>query len=141
MLRQVILLSFPSGLVTMRDALRQVTDAEFSVLQFLWQAESATKREITDALYPAGTDSDVATVQKLLQRLENKGYVTRDRGGMAHIFSPVFPKHEFIGLQLEAMARRLSSGSLAPLVMHLVEGQRLTQRERKKLRALLDADQ
>ena len=124
----------------MRDALRQVTDAEFTVLQFLWQAESATKREITNALYPAGTASDVATVQKLLQRLENKGYVTRDRSGMTHIFAAQFPKHEFIGLQLESMARRFSGGSLAPLVMHLVEGQRLTKGERKKLRALLDED-
>jgi len=125
----------------MRDALRQVTDAEFSVLEFLWQAESATKREITNALYPAGRDSDVATVQKLLQRLENKGHVTRDRSEMTHIFAPMFPKHEFVGQQLEMMARRLSSGSLAPLVMHVVEGQRLTKQERKKLRALLDAEQ
>jgi predicted transcriptional regulator len=124
----------------MQNRRQQVTDAEFAVLEFLWQAESATKREITDTLYGSETDSDVATVQKLLQRLETKGYVTRDRSGMAHVFAATFPKHDFIGRQLESMASRMAGGSLAPLVMHLVEGQRLTQHERAKLRALLDAN-
>ena len=124
----------------MSDPLPQVTDAEFAVLEFLWQSQAATKREISDALYPTGGDSAVATVQKLLQRLEAKGYVARDRSGMAHVFAPTLPKDEFVGRQLERTASRLSGGSLAPLVMHLVEGNRLTKRERSKLRSLLDAD-
>lgn len=124
----------------MNDSLPQVTDAELAVLEFLWRAELATKREISAALYPPGNDSSVATVQKLLQRLEAKGYVTRDRSGIAHVFTPTLPKNDFVSRQLEMTARKLSSGSLAPLVMHLVEGNRLTKQERLKLRSLLDAD-
>ena len=78
--------------------------------------------------------------QKLLQRLEAKGHITRDRGSVAHVFSAAAGKNEFVGRQLEAVADKLSGGSLAPLVMHLIEGRRLTKRERNKLRALLDEE-
>ena len=124
----------------MRDTRQSVTQAELSILEFLWSAGSSTKREIVDALYPAQRDSDIATVQKLLQRLEAKGHVVRDRSKVAHVFSAAALKNEFVGRQLEAVADKLSGGSLAPLVMHLVEGRRLTKRERDKLRALLNEE-
>ena len=124
----------------MRDPRQSVTEAELSILEFLWNAGPSTKRMIADTLYPQGRDSDVATVQKLLQRLETKGHVVRDRSAIAHVFSAAAPKNEFVGRQLEAVADKLSGGSLAPLVMHLVEGQRLTKRERSRLRALLDEE-
>jgi len=116
-----------------------VTDAEFAVLEFLWQAGSATKRDLIAALYPRGAESDVATVQKLLERLEAKGHVTRDRSELAHVFTSVTRKNEFVGEQLARMAQKLSGGALAPLVMHLVESKKLTKRERDKLRSLLDS--
>lgn len=124
----------------MRESTSSVTEAELSVLEFLWESGPSTKRAIADALYPLQRDSDVATVQKLLQRLEAKGHVVRDRSAMAHVFSTAVPKDDFVGDQLEAIAEKLSGGSLAPLVMHLVEGRRLTKQERSKLRALLDEE-
>jgi predicted transcriptional regulator len=124
----------------MRDTRKPVTEAELSILEFLWSAGPSTKRAIANSLYPKQKDSDVATVQKLLQRLEAKGHVVRDRSAIAHVFSPAAVKNEFVGRQLEAFADKLSGGSLAPLVMHLVEGQRLTMQERNRLRALLDEE-
>ncbi len=58
---------------------QQVTDAELGVLKMLWDAESLTSREIREKLYPEGTPSDYGTVQKLLERLESKGLIARDR--------------------------------------------------------------
>ena len=124
----------------MRNSNPPVTEAELSVLEFLWTVGPSAKRAIADALYPAHRASDVATVQKLLERLEAKGHVARDRTSTAHVFSAAAAKNEFVGRQLEAVAEKLSGGSLAPLVMHLVEGRRLTKRERTKLRALLDEE-
>ena len=60
---------------------RDVTDAELAVLQVLWDHGPATVRLLTDTLYPEGTAAQYATVQKLLERLEGKGCVERDRKG------------------------------------------------------------
>ena len=117
---------------------KPVTDAELAILECLWESSSATKREMALAVYGSGSDSGQATVQKLLQRLEAKGYVSRDRSQTAHVFAATLSKAEFAGRQLEVVADRFSAGSFLPLVMHLVENQRLSKSERKRLRKLLE---
>jgi predicted transcriptional regulator len=87
-------------------------------------------------LYPAGTGSDLATVQKLLKRLEAKRCVRRDRTSWPHLFRPGIAREELLGRRLQTTADELCSGSLEPLVTHLVKS-RLTAGEREKLRDLL----
>jgi predicted transcriptional regulator len=117
---------------------QKVTEAELAVLEFLWDHGEATTRDITDALYPRGAASDVATVQKLLHRLEAKGYVRRDRSPFAHRVQANVSRTEFAGQQLQAMAERLSGGSLVPLLVQLVERHTLSAAEREKIRRLLE---
>ena len=117
---------------------QDITDAELSVLQVLWDQGSATIRQITDRLYPAGGVSHYATVQKLLERLEAKAFVKRDRGGGVHVFSAALGREELIGRKLQALAEKLCEGSLTPLLTHLVQARRLSARERQELRALID---
>jgi predicted transcriptional regulator len=113
-------------------------DAELAVLQRLWDCGPATIRQLADALYPRGTETHYATVQKLLERLEGKGYVRRDRGSWAHIFAAAVEREEFLGRRLEAVAAKLCGGSLTPLVTNLVRSKRLTPKERREIRRLLE---
>lgn len=117
---------------------QDVTDAELAVLQHLWAAGDATIRDITDALYPGGGASRYATVQKLLERLEAKGHVSRDAGGVPHRFAAAVGRPELIGRRLRTMADKLCGGSLAPLLTNLVESRSLTPREIGELRDLID---
>ncbi len=115
---------------------KDVTDAELAILQLLWDRGSATVRDLTQTLYPTGTGSDLATVQKLLKRLESKQCVERDRSTWPHQFRPSLAREELIGRRLQTTADALCEGSLEPLVTHLVRS-RLTTSEREKLRSLL----
>ncbi|MFW6165328.1 MAG: BlaI/MecI/CopY family transcriptional regulator [Ralstonia sp.] len=118
---------------------KNVTDAELAVLETLWDADAgATIRQLTARLYPRGGTAHYATVQKLLERLEAKRYVRRSRSRPAHRFTAQVGREEFIGRQLEAMARKLCGGSMTPLLTHLVQTQRLSAEERRRLRRLLD---
>jgi predicted transcriptional regulator len=118
--------------------LQELPDAELAVLQQLWQLGPATIRQLADALYPQGTDAHYATVQKLLDRLEAKDCVDRDRSAHAHVFRAAVDRDEIIGRRLQAMAEKLCGGSLTPLLTNLVRSKRLTARERKELRRLMD---
>jgi len=122
----------------MADTPRDVTETELDVLQALWQTPGATIRQLTDALYPRGTTSHYATVQKLLDRLEAKGYVRRDRHGAAHQFTATVQREELIGRRLQEMAEKLCGGSLTPVLTHLVRTKKLSDRERQELRDLID---
>ena len=114
-----------------------VADAELSVLGVLWEGGPATIRRIADALYPAGTVAHYATVQKLLERLEAKGFVARDRADRAHVFRARVGREAIIARRLQETADKLCGGSLIPLVTNLVRAGTLGAREREELRALL----
>ena len=116
----------------------EVTDAELGVLQVLWDKGPCTIRQLTDVLYPDGTDVHYATVQKLLERLEAKGHVQRDRTTHAHRFSAITDRDTYIGLRLRTVAEKLTGGLLAPLLTHLVRAETLSPSERQELRALID---
>lgn len=117
---------------------QDVTDAELSLLQVLWDGGPATIRHLTDVLYPQGGTAQYATVQKLLERLESKGYVHRERTPPAHIFTAIIAREDLIGRRLRDMAEKLCGGSLTPLLTHLVRTRGLTTRERQELRDLID---
>ena len=116
--------------------LDQITDGELSILQVLWQRGEATTREITAAVYEEVTDSKMASAQKLLERLEAKGCVQRDRSQRAHRFRPLVSHEQFLRSRLEALADRLCDGALAPLVTTLLRSTGLSRSERDQLREL-----
>jgi BlaI family penicillinase repressor len=116
----------------------EITDAELAVLQELWALGHATIRQLTDKLYPAGQASQYATVQKLLERLENKSFVKRDRGQTVHRFCSCVCREELIGRRLRSVATTLCGGSLTPLLMHLLTVENLSATDRQKLRDKID---
>jgi predicted transcriptional regulator len=122
----------------MEPSLPDVTDAELAVLQALWDQGEATIRQLTDGLYPGGNEVHYATVQKLLERLEDKGHVVRDRSRHAHRFRARTDRDALVGRRLRAMAEKLCGGLMAPLLTHLVRAEALSARERRELRQLID---
>jgi predicted transcriptional regulator len=118
--------------------LDRITDGELSILQVLWERGEATSREITAAVHEEVTDPKMASVQKLIERLEAKGCVRRDRSERAHRFRPLVSHEQFLRSRLQALADRLCEGTLVPLVTTLLRSQRLPKKEREQLRKLVD---
>ncbi len=112
---------------------RDVTDAELAVLRVLWDRGPASVRALADELA-----AQAATVQKLLERLERKGWVARDRTGPVQLFRATADRDDLIGRRLRGIAEELCEGSLAPLLSHLVQNERLTPADRRALRDLID---
>ena len=117
--------------------LERITDAELSILQTLWERGEATTREIASALYEKVDDPKLASAQKLLERLEAKGCVQRDRSERAHRFRPVLSRDDFLRSRLQALADRLCNGALAPLVTTLLRSKGLSRKDREELRGLV----
>jgi predicted transcriptional regulator len=113
---------------------QDITDAELAVLQVLWDSGPCNIRRITEVLYPDGRTAHYATVQKLLERLEAKECVQRDRGNPVHSFAATIDRNELIGRRLQSVAEKLCGGSWTPLLTHLVQNQKLSAQDRKALR-------
>lgn len=115
-----------------------LANAELAIMQLLWKKDRLTARQIREQLYPDETKSQHGTVQRLLQRLEDKEYVNRDRSLPVHLFSAKIDSQTYARSQLESLASKLTGGSLAPLIMYLVEDKKLSPKELSRLRAILD---
>jgi len=79
----------------------------------------------------------MASVQKLIERLEAKGCVLRDRTQRAHRFRPLVTHEQFLQSRLQALADRLCDGELAPLVTTLLQSKGLPRKEREQLHQLV----
>ena len=118
--------------------LDRITDGELSILQFLWERGESTCREITAAMHEEVTDPKMASVQKLVERLEAKGCVLRDRSERAHRFRPRVSHEQYLRSRLQSLADRLCQGALVPLVTTLLRTERLPKKQREQLRELVD---
>ncbi len=119
----------------------RLTDAQFAVLEQLWGSGPQTIRQLTAALYPAEKASEYATIQKLIEQLEEKRCVHRDRSRMTHVVRPVVDRTDLIDSQLQDITEKLCGGSLTPVLMRLVERCSLTSKQRALLSSLLNSDE
>lgn len=110
-------------------------------MELLWDSERLTARQIREQLYDDSKKSQHGTVQKLLQSLEEKGFVHRDRSLGVQLFSALIGREAYGGLQLESLAEKLTGGSIAPLLTHLLDEKKLGKAEIKRLRKLLEEAQ
>ena len=118
---------------------QKLANAELAIMDLLWNQDGRmTARAIRERLYPDDTKSQQGTVQRLLQRLEDKGFVERDRSISVHFYSAVISRLTYAGQQLEFLAEKLTSGSIAPLITHLVEEKKISKAEINRIRAILD---
>jgi BlaI family penicillinase repressor len=115
------------------------TDGELEVLQVLWQSGACSLGEICTALRlrrPIATTT-VATVLKVM--LEKK-LVRRRRTPQGYLWSAKTTRQSAAASMLRKLIDSVFDGSAQRLVAHLLESDQLSNRERKELRRLIDAD-
>ena len=122
-------------------AIQRLTNAEISLMELLWETNPLTARQIRERLYDDSEKSQHGTVQRLLQSLEEKGFVGRDRSLGVQLFSPTLSREAYGGRQLESLAEKLTGGSIAPLLTHLLETDKIDKAEIQRLRKVLEEAQ
>jgi predicted transcriptional regulator len=116
-----------------------VTDGELSILEVIWERGTPKTRDIAAAIYDKVSDSKMASVQKLLERLESKGFVNRDRRDRAHRFCARLSREDFLRHRLQGLADRLCDGAIIPLVTTLLRSKKgLSKKNGHELRRLID---
>jgi predicted transcriptional regulator len=124
----------------MSRSLPHVTDAELAVLQFLWERGPSAVRQVADVIYPGGGPSEYATAHRLLERLEDKGHVRRQKVRGVYLFRAVVDREAVLGQQLETLVERMCGGSLQPLLSTLVKSKRLSAEELRELLQMVERE-
>lgn len=115
-----------------------LANSELAIMDLLWDNEPLTARQIREELYADSSKAQHGTVQRLLQRLEDKGFIERDDSQHVHLFNTKISRQDYAGTQLETLAAKLTSGSLAPMITHLVEKSKISGDEIDRIKKILD---
>lgn len=115
-----------------------VSDAELEVLKALWVDGPGTVRDVDARLRRRKRRWAYTTVQTLLNRLQNKGYVTSEKGSIPHVFEAALSRDGLVRRRLNQLADDLCDGTATPLVAALMKGRRFTEEEIVQFRRLLD---
>ena len=113
-----------------------LSEAEWKVMEELWERESATGRELCERLEKR-CGWNRSTTLTLLRRMEAKGAVAASQDGAVKTFAPLLRREEAALKETESFLSRVYHGSLSMMVSTLSQKQALSQKEIDELYALL----
>ena len=120
----------------MNDKNITLTEAEWAVMECLWEKSPRTGRE-TVAWLDQKMGWTRSTTLTMLRRLEAKGAVAGDTEGELKTFRPLIAREEVAVRETENLLDRAYKGSLSLLVSSLTRKQSLPQKEIDELYAIL----
>lgn len=120
----------------MNDKNLTLTEAEWTVMECLWEKSPRTGRE-TVAWLDQKMGWTRSTVLTMLRRLEAKGAVAGDTEGELKTFRPLIAREDVAVRETENLLDRAYRGSLSLLVSSLTKKQSLPQNEIDELYAIL----
>ncbi len=117
----------------------KLTEAEWQIMNALWQKHPATAREIMDRL-PPGVNWAYTTIKTMLTRLVEKQAVGEVKQGNASVYEPLVTQQKARLSAFRSLLDQAFDGAVGPLVHFLAEEKQLTAKEKKELRKILESE-
>lgn len=112
-----------------------LTQRELDIMSVLWERGEATVTEVRDKVDP---DLAYTSISSMIRTLEMKGYVSHRRGeGKTHVYFPVIDAEAAGESALSRVLNKIYGGSPIKLLAHLVDQNRLSEKELTRMRELL----
>ena len=113
-----------------------LTDAELRLMEVLWGRPQATVSDVVDNV--GEPPLSYSTVLTTLRILERKGYAAHEEVNRTYVYRPVVARDEAANKDVGHVLSRFFSGKPLDLAMRLVEHDKPSRDELKRLRALID---
>src|SRR5688500_9657847 len=129
-----------SRLADTHGELRDLSPAQRQIMEIVWQRGEVTALEVRDLLVQT---RQVArnTVRTLLERMEDKAWLTHREQGRTFFYSAARGREETIGQKVRQFIETMCGGSAETLVSALLDYRGLGPDELKRIRRMLDEAQ
>jgi len=121
-----------------RKKSQDLTEAELRLMDVIWRKGSATVAEVADDL-PKQLGLAYNTVLTTLRILEDKGYLrhTKPEEGRAFLYHAVVGQKEASRSAVRRLLTKFFGDSPGDLVLNLLEDEKLSEPELKRIRKLI----
>src|SRR5580692_11152882 len=120
----------------MRPKHTTLTPQELEIMKLVWAREVATVRDVYEALLERRKIA-YTTVMTMMKILEQKKYLLKSQDERAYIYRPAKPKNQVIKGMVREFVNRVFNGSAEPLLVHLIEDRRLSQKDLEEITQMI----
>lgn len=113
-----------------------LTEQELEIMKIVWIAGSATVRDVYEALLSRRKIA-YTTVMTMMGILEHKGHLRKSADERAYVYTPAQPQRKVVGSMVQDFVKRVFNGSAKPLLVHLIEEQKISPEELDEISRLL----
>jgi BlaI family transcriptional regulator, penicillinase repressor len=121
----------------MENRFPKPTEKELEILQILWARGAASVKDVHEALGGEETNG-YTTILKLLQIMNEKGLVTRQRSGKLHLYEAVASQKSTQLQVVNKMIETVFQGSAMQLVMSALGNNKSSKAELLEIRRYLE---
>lgn len=111
----------------------QLGRSQLEILQYIQNHHPLTVRQVADHF----TRYARTTVLTVMEKLREKGYLSRRKVGGVYQYSPKVPKTQVLQTLAHDFIERALEGSLAPLIAYLTQRANVTDEELSELKQLV----
>lgn len=117
--------------------LPKIAPAEWEIIEVLWNAHPLSAAEVVDAVRQS-SDWHAKTIRTLLERLVEKGLVSRVKRAGCFRYSPCVEREQCVREEGQSFLKRFFGGDLLPMVAHFLDEADVSKEELDRLRLLLN---
>ena len=124
----------------MRSPHPTLTPQELAIMKVVWRLKEATVRDVHGALQSTRPVA-YTTVMTMMRILEDKGYLKKTVADRAHLYRPARPRHQVVGAMVKDFVDRVFDGASDALLVHLAKDNRLTEKQRRLVKQLIEKEE
>jgi len=113
------------------------TEKELEILQILWEKGPAAVKDVHEVM-GGDQQNGYTTILKLLQIMNEKGLVTRQKSGKLHLYEAVASQEHTRQYMLDKMIHTVFQGSAMQLVMSALGNTKSSKEELSEIKRYLE---
>ena len=122
----------------MDNKIKRLPDAALEVMKAVWAAREPVTRAQLEQLLGSKKQWAPTTILAMLTRLEQKGFLEREKQGRAYRIRPLVSQEEYIQVESQSALGRMFGGSAKNLIAALHQCHALSRQEVQELADYLE---
>ena len=122
----------------MEQKIKRLPDAELEVMKAVWAAEEPVTRTQLEQVLGSKKQWAPTTILAMLTRLEQKGFLEREKQGRAYLIRPLVSREAYLQVESQSALGRMFGGSTKNLIAALHQCHALSRQEVQELAGYLE---
>ena len=115
--------------MSQKDNYERLPDSELLVMQIIWQAGELIGTGRIVELVCEQKNWSRSTVQVLLTRLEERGFISIEKKGRLKLYAPLVKEEEYLKRETKTFLEQFYSNSYKKLIASVVQNQTMTEKD------------